>query len=330
MQTIAILGAAGRFGEAAALAFLKAGWRVRGIARGPKLKTLAAGVEPVEADAYDRQSLIAACKGADVILHALNPAYDQWDTTVLPLAENVLAAAQATGATVMIPGNVYNFGSAIAPGMKEDDPANPDTQKGRLRVEMEALFANAAEPSGVRTIVIRAGDFFGGKRPESWLDLMILKDLGKDKFTWPGPRGTLHAFAYLPDLAETFVQVAEKRAELPPFERLHFKGYAVTGSEMQAATEQTLGRDLKQAGAPWMLLRLIGLFNPVLREVAKMSYLWRVPHSLDNSRLEALIGLEPHRPLARAIGEAVTELGLDSGANAVPARDGGAMELSRH
>jgi nucleoside-diphosphate-sugar epimerase len=311
MQTIAILGSAGRIGDAAAKAFLKAGWRVRGIARGAKAGTLAEGVETVTADAYDREALITACKGADVILHTLNPAYDKWATTVLPLAENVLAAAQAAGATVMIPGNVYNFGTVIGVDTTESDPFTGNTEKARIRIDMEALFERAAAEKGVRSIIIRAGDFFGGARPGSWLDLMILKDLKKGRFTWPGPWDTVHAFAYLPDLAETFVRVAEHRGETAPFERLHFRGYAVTGKQMRAAAEKTTGRPLKRAGVPWTLLRLVGLFNPLLREIVKMSYLWRVPHSLGNAKLEGLIGAEPHRPLDVALGEAIADLNLD-------------------
>jgi nucleoside-diphosphate-sugar epimerase len=311
MQTVAILGAAGRNGDAVARAFLKAGWRVRGIARGVKASTLAPGVEPVTADAFDRAGLVAACAGADVIVHALNPAYDDWNRTVMPLAENVLAAAQAAGATVMIPGNVYNYGTTIGIDTKETDPVNGDTGKGRLRIDMEGLFERAAHEKGVRTIVIRAGDFFGGSRPESWLDLMILKELKKDRFTWPGPWRTVHAFAYLPDLGETFARVAEKRDDLAPFAALNFRGYAVTGEQMLAATEKAVGRPLKRAGVPWTLLRLIGLFNGVLREVVKMSYLWRVPHSLDNAKLEALIGPEPHRPLETALTESIADLKLD-------------------
>mgnify|MGYP000058945555 CR=1 FL=1 len=312
MQTVAILGAAGRNGDAVARAFFKAGWHVKGIARGAKVSTLASGVEPVAADAFDRDALIEACSGADVIVHTLNPAYDDWTNTVMPLAENVLAAAEATGATVMIPGNVYNYGTTIRPDTKETDQVNGDTEKARLRIAMEGLFERAAGEKGVRTIVVRAGDFFGGTRPESWLDLMILKDLKKDRFTWPGPSWkTVHAFSYLPDLAETFVKVAEKRAEIEPFTVLNFRGYAVTGEEMLAAAERAAGRPLKRAGVPWALLRLVGLFNGVLREVLKMSYLWRVPHSLDNAKLEALIGPEPHRPLETALVEAIADMKLD-------------------
>lgn len=314
MQTIAILGAAGRFGDAAARAFVKAGWRVRGIARGEKLKTLAPGVEPVEANAYNRDELVAACAGADIVLHALNPAYDNWSDTVLPLAENVLAAAEAAGATIMIPGNVYNYGTSIGLDTKETDPVNGDTEKARLRIAMEGLFERAAREKGVRTIVIRGGDFFGGTRKESWLDLMILKELKKDRFVWPGRPATVHAFAYLPDFAEAFVRVAGKRAETAPFAPLHFRGYAVTGAQMQAAAEKAVGRPLKTGGVPWLAIRGVALFNGVMREVVRMSYLWRVAHSLDNAKLEALIGPEPHRPLDVALAESIADLGLDRAA----------------
>lgn len=313
MQTVAILGAAGRNGDAVARAFLNAGWHVKGIARGAKVSTLAPGVEPVAADASDRDALIEACNGADVIVHTLNPAYDDWTNTVMPLADNVLAAAEATGATVMIPGNVYNYGTTIGPDTKETDPVNGDTEKARLRIAMEALFERAAREKGVRTIVVRAGDFYGGTRPESWLDLMILKDLKKDKFTWPGPSWkTVHAFAYLPDLAETFVRVAEKREQTTPFTVLNFRGHAVTGEEMHRAAEKAAGRRLKRAGVSWTMIRAVGLFNSVLREIVKMSYLWRVPHSLDNAKLEALIGPEPHRPLETALAEAIADMKLDA------------------
>jgi len=311
MQTVAILGAAGRNGDAVARAFLKAGWRVKGVARGAKVSTLAPGVETVTADAYDRQALVAACAGADVIVHTLNPLYDDWTNTVMPLAENVLAAAEATGATVMIPGNVYNFGYAIGVDTDETAAFAGDTEKARLRIAMEALYERAAREKGVRTIVIRAGDFFGGARPESWLDVMILKDLKKDRFTWPGGWQTVHAFAYLPDLAETFVRVAEKRAATASFTTLHFRGHAVNGEEFHAAAEKAAGRKLKKAGAPWLLLRAVGLFNPILREIVKMSYLWRVPHSLANDRLEALIGPEPHTRLDVALKESIADLKLD-------------------
>ena len=74
-QTVVVLGAAGRVGDAVARAFLDKGWDVRGVARNAKAAQLAAGVEAINADATDRASLIQACEGADVIVNALNPLY---------------------------------------------------------------------------------------------------------------------------------------------------------------------------------------------------------------------------------------------------------------
>ena len=224
MKTVVILGAAGRVGDAAARAFVAAGWRVKGVARNARTAELAPGVEAVRADAFDRASLIAACRGADVILNALNPQYTEWAEKVMPMAENVIAAAQAVGATHMLPGNVYNFGYDIAVGTREDAPEVASTEKAEIRIAMEALFREQAEKHGVQTIVLRAGDFYGGTKPQSWLDLIILSKLRKNIFMWGGPADIPHAFAYLPDLGKAFVALAEKRARTRRFRALPFRG----------------------------------------------------------------------------------------------------------
>jgi nucleoside-diphosphate-sugar epimerase len=311
MQTIVILGAAGRIGDAAARAFVEAGWRVKGVARGAKLNALAPGVEPVAVDAFDRAALIEACHGADVILNALNPQYTEWAEKVLPMAENVVAAAAATGATHMLPGNVYNFGYALHVGTREDDPEIASTEKAEIRIAMEGLFRRLAAERGVRTIVLRAGDFFGGTKRESWLDLIILAKLKKGIFTWAGPTDIPHAFAYLPDLGRAFVALAEQRDTLGSFERFHFAGHTLTGLEMKAAAEAAAGRKLTQRGVPWTLLRAAGLVSPMLREVAKMSYLWRTPHSLDGGKLERAVGKLPVTPIVDALRQAIADLDLD-------------------
>jgi nucleoside-diphosphate-sugar epimerase len=311
-QTIIILGAAGRIGDAAAKAFLAAGWRVRGVARNAKAAALRAGVEVVEADAYDRPSLIRAVQGADVVLNALNPKYTEWETTVMPLAENVMAAVEASGATHLFPGNVYNFGREIGMGMSEDAPQIASTAKARIRMEVEELFRQRAETRGVRTAILRGGDFYGGIKPESWMDLIILKDLKKDVFTWPGPSDLPHAFAYLPDFANAFVAVAERRDRLKPFELFHFAGHTMTGLEMHKAAETAVGRKLRFKTMGWTLPKLIGLVVPIMRELAIMSYLWRTPHSLDGSKLERFAGpLRVTQPLD-ALRAAISDMGLDA------------------
>ncbi|MEO0975341.1 MAG: hypothetical protein AAFX85_19810, partial [Pseudomonadota bacterium] len=114
-----------------------------------------------------------------------------------------------------------------------------------------------------------------------------------------------HAFAYLPDLAEAFVSVAGKRTELPVFERLHFEGHTLTGRQLLEACQEAVGRPLKRASLPWPLLRVIAWFNPMMRAVSEMRYLWDTPHSLDGSKLTATIGQVPHTPTVEALCEAI-------------------------
>lgn len=311
MKTVVVLGAAGRVGDAASRAFVAAGWRVKGLARNAKAAQLAPGVEAVQADATDRAALTEACMGAEVIVNALNPPYTEWADKVMPMAENVLAAAETAGATHMLPGNVYNFGYEIMLNTNEDAPEIASTEKAGIRISMEALFRRAADERGVQTIVLRAGDFYGGTKPQSWLDLIILARLRKDIFTWGGPMDIPHAFAYLPDLGEAFVALAEKRKELGSFERFHFAGHTLTGDEMKASAEAAIGRGLATRTVPWFALRAAGLFNPMMREVTRMSYLWRTPHSLDGAKLERAVGRLPATEPVDAIRQAIADLDLD-------------------
>lgn len=317
MKTIAIIGAAGRMGDQAARAFVAAGWRVKGIGRGARLAEMAPGVEPVSADLFDRAATIAAVAGADVVMNAANPPYDRWDGTVLAMAETVLEAAKAAGATHLLPGNVYNFGREVGLSMDEDWPERGDTDKGRIRIALEALCRRYADDHGVQTIVLRGGDFFGGGKPGSWLDLMLLRDLKKDVFTAVGPDGVAHAWAYLPDMADAFVRLAAMRASLGRFERFHFPGHTLDGVAFQRAAERAVGRSLTRKRVNWLVLRLVGLFVPVLREVVKMNYLWFAPHSLSGARLERTIGPVRHTPIETAIAETVAALGLDRPENAL-------------
>lgn len=310
MKTVVILGAAGRVGKAPANAFLQKDWKVRAVARGAKAAHLPDGMEHVQADAFDRAALIDACAGADVIVNALQPPYWQWEDKMLAMAENVIAAAEATGATHMLPGNVYNFGYQIGMNTAEDAPFASSTRKAEIRIGMEELFRRKAEENGVCTIVVRAGDFYGGRQPGTWHDLMILAKLKKGVFVWPGPMDLPHAFAWLPDLGRAFAELAERRDDLGPFEVFHIEGHTLTGDEVKAMAEVITGRKLKRRSVPWPLRRVAGLVKPLMREVAIMSYLWRTPHSLDGSRLRALLPDFQVTPPEQALRDTIADQGL--------------------
>jgi nucleoside-diphosphate-sugar epimerase len=301
-STVLVLGAAGRIGQVLASAFADAGWEVRAQARKPLPEALSqrAGLRPVLCDATDAPALIRAAQGATVIVNALNPLYTEWDRLALPLADVALQAARASGALLMLPGNVYNFGRELPPLLRAATPEHGDTPKARTRIEMERRLAAAAS-DGVDSVVIRAGDFFGGPGSGTWLDMAMAAKLAKGRFVYPGEFDIPHAWAYLPDLAGAFVRVAERRTALRGHHRLHFAGHTLTGNEFKAALETLTGGPLRRAAMPWRLYRLAAPVVPMLRELIAMRYLWQRPHALADDELRALIGTVPHTPLTQAL-----------------------------
>ena len=171
-----------------------------------------------------------------------------------------------------------------------------------MRVEMEQMLARAAA-DGARSIVIRAGDFLGDT-PTSWFRAAMVKP-GRPvrSVTYPGTPEVGHAWAYLPDLAEAVARLAEIGHYLPPFEVYHFGGHWVEpGIGIAHAVRRVVGRpDLPIRSFPWFAVRLAAPFSAFMRELLEMRYLWRTPLRLENRKLEALLGGEPHTPLDEAV-----------------------------
>lgn len=314
-RAVLVLGANGRFGAAAAQAFAAAGWRVFAQVRHAPTAT-GRCIEALAVPITDAAALAHAAAGASVVVHAVNPIYTRWDEEAMPLLQAGLGVAKRLGAHFMLPGNVYNFGARMPPVLREDTPQHPTTRKGAQRVAMEAAIARACAEGSIRGTVIRAGDFFGGGTG-SWLDLVIAKSIRRGRLVYPGPMGIAHAWAYLPDLAQAFVVVADRGAV--GFRTLHFSGHTLTGAELLAGLEHAAAElgivpagGWRHGGMPWGLIRAVGLVRPLWRELARMAYLWRVPHALDGQRLAALPGVRA-TPLPEALRRSLVELGLAPG-----------------
>lgn len=305
IRQVLVLGANGRFGRAAVDAFAAAGWRVLAQVRRAPAAPLPAHARPLSLPLTDLPGLAAAAAGSQVVVHALNPVYNRWSSEALPMARQGMDLAQRLGATFMLPGNVYNYGSGMPALLAPDTPQRPDTEKGRIRVQLEAEMQQRAA-QGQRCVVLRAGDFYGCG-PGGWMDRAVLASLARRKLVYPGPLDLPHAWAYVPDLARAFVAVAG-REDLPAFSTLHFAGHTLTGAQLLAAIERAaagLGwvpaAGWRHGRLPWTLLRVGGLVLPMWRALAEMEYLWRVPHALDGRALQACVGELPATPIDTAL-----------------------------
>ncbi len=311
MKRIVVFGANGNLGREICREFHNAGWKVRAATRDGTYQHIA-GVEAVKIDAMDRQQMIDAAKNCDIIFNGLNPQYTKWNSLCMPIAQNVLESARINSCVHLFPGNVYNYGSNIPEFLTRKSPFIGDHDKAQIRIDMEAMFERFAHEQQVQTIIVRAGDFFGGSRTGStWFDLQITKKLHKGVFSYPGPISNIHTFAYLPDLANTFYLIANRTKELEKFETFLMRGHAITGDQMKTAFESLLDKKLTTAKIPWGIMRIMGIFSPMIKEVCKMSYLWTKPHEMNDPKLSAFLGKVQHTPLKLALKEAMEKLGME-------------------
>jgi nucleoside-diphosphate-sugar epimerase len=264
--TVLILGQSGRFGRNAAQAFAQAGWHVRGFDRA-------------------KDTLLQAAMGVDVIVNAWNPAYTDWAAQVPKLHAQVRAAAKAADATVILPGNVYVFGPQTASPWSDTSPHQAENSLGRIRIEMEQAYRR----DGVKTIILRAGDFIDTEASGSWFDEIMIKSLAKGKFTYPGAVDMPHAWAFLPDLARAAVALAEQRDQLPVFADIPFAGYALSGREVAATLSGITGQPVTAKQMAWWPLVLASPFWKMGRYLMEMRYLWNTPHRLDGSTFDRLV-----------------------------------------
>ena len=279
---VLILGSHGKFGRNCADAFETAGWSVTG---------------------FDRRTeeLSEAARGMAVIVNGWNPPYPDWARDVPRLTRQVIAAAKASGATVIQPGNVYVFGKEAGPVLTTETPHRATNPLGRIRIEMEAAYRS----SGVNTILLRAGDFLDTAASGNWFDKIIAAKSARGRIVAPGNPDAAHAWAYLPDMARAAVALADRRDSLAGFQDIPFPGYTLSLAELAALIAEVSGRSQTVTRMNWLPLFLAAPFWPMGRKLIEMRYLWSMPHRLDGARLAELLPefrqTEPSAAIRKAI-----------------------------
>lgn len=281
-KTALILGASGKIGRNARAAFEAAGWRVRCFDRA-------------------RDDMLQAARGAEVIVNGLNPPnYHAWARLIPAITREVIAAAKASGATVIVPGNVYNLDDRGGE-WSESTPHRPTTKKGRIREEMERAY----EASGVRTIVLRAGSFIEPNGKDDTMALLLMRELKHGKVFVAGDPNALHTYCYLPDWAAAAVALAEKRMQLALFEDVPFPGHAFTAESLRELLSAELGRPLRFGHLPWWVMTALSPFWEMAREMREMRYLWSLSHTLSGEKLARLLPEFRATPLCEVLRQSL-------------------------
>ncbi|MFM0307689.1 NAD-dependent epimerase/dehydratase family protein [Paraburkholderia sp. RL17-383-BIF-A] len=290
---VGLFGAAGAAGQIIAAALSAAGRDYRVVGRSREALQAAFGNDPhaemVTWNPDDPASIRAAAQGLQTVIYLVGVPYDQFAAHP-PLMERTLAGVTAEGVErFILIGTVYPYGRARGNPISENHPREPHTFKGRMRLAQENLVLAAHGQNGLSTLVLRLPDFYGPGIERSLLNGVFEGAANGKRAQVIGPVDVPHEFIYLPDIGP----VVEKLTRTPQaYGRWwHLAGAGtITQRDVARQAYALAGREPKLLVAGKTLLRLLGLFNPLMRELVEMNYLMTEPVVLDDSALTELIG----------------------------------------
>lgn len=253
-----------------------------------------AGVQHQALDASDAEALTSAAEGASVLYNCANPGdYTTWEQVWPPLASALLVAAERSGATYAITGNLYPYGPVDVP-MSEDLPDAATDDKGVLRARMWADARAMHEAGRIRTVEVRGSDYVGPGVGDNGHISRQVPGLLAGKRAWVlGRKDVPHTFTDVLDVARLLIAAAEDETALGrtwnvPSNAPRTQAEALT--DVMAA----VGRPApKVSQIPGVVMAAAGLAVPMLRELNALSYQWTRPYLLDDSAARAHFGMEP-------------------------------------
>jgi nucleoside-diphosphate-sugar epimerase len=264
------------------------GLEVRAVSRGGDA-TLPDGVIRRAADVATEAGARAACEGASVVYHCVQPPYHRWVEEFPPLNRAVTGAVAREGAKLVFADNLYMY-APVAGTITEESPQQPSSRKGRLRKELAEELLTAHASGRLRVTIGRASDYYGpgGRNSIAGETLFGAAVAGKSA-RWPGSADQLRGFSYLPDVARALVTLgasdrADGRAWIVP------SAPPLTARALLTLVERELGRPIKLAVTSKLAMRLAGVFVPQARELPDIWYQFSAPFVADGSSFETAFG----------------------------------------
>ena len=311
MESIALIGASGSLGKSitSALSAKDKSYRVVGRSEASLRATFGndahATIATWNPDAPE--SIRLALAGIDTAIYMVGVNYWQFELHPQLMRKTLDAAIAAGVKKLLLIGTVYPFGKPQTERVGEDHPREPHTYKGRMRKEQEDLVLAAHDSGKIQTAILRLPDFYGPGVDKSFLWSAFQAAKTGKRAQLIGPIDTPHEFVYLPDAGVTIERlIAEPRA----WGRAWNLGGAGVTSAHAMADEifAQAGQKPKYTVAGKTMLRIFGLFNPMVRELVEMHYLLTSPVILDDTRLKNLLGDLPKTPYKEGIRQTLASI----------------------
>ena len=293
IQKAAIFGAGGAIGRALAVELERRGIPFRVVGRGKAKLEAAFGrmahAEVFDADLTDLRSAGAAARGVDTILYAVGVPYTSFQLHPAMIRTCIEAASSMQVARLVLVSNVYTYGVPRTSHVAETHPREPEARKGKFRKEQEDAVLEAHRKGRVQGMVVRLPDFYGPHADLSLANPIFRAALAGKTANWLGPVNAPHEFLFVPDAGPPIVDLAGCAECYGEAWNIAGAG-EINGMDFITRVYRAAGRSPKYRSVGRGMLKIMGWFSPLYRELPEMLYLQETPVLLDDAKLRAKFG----------------------------------------
>ncbi|MGZ3504417.1 MAG: NAD-dependent epimerase/dehydratase family protein [Vulcanimicrobiaceae bacterium] len=297
MGKVALFGATGAIGSSMAAALRAAGREYRVVGRSRSSLEREFGGDPlaeiVTWNPGDPDSVRAAATGIETIVYLVGVPYTDFAQHPVVVKQTLDGAIAAGVSNMLLIGTVYPYGMPQTTPLREDHPRNPHTFKGKMRKAQEDLLLDADAAGRIHGAVLRLPDFYGPNVAGSFMRSTFQAAASGGKAQLIGPIDTPHEFVFVPDVGPVVVRLIDRPAAWGHV--WHFGGAGtITQRDFALRVFSQAGRKPRFMVVNKFMLRAIGVFVPLVRELVEMNYLQTNPVIMNDDALRALLG-EVHK-----------------------------------
>ena len=291
MQTI--LGSTGVIGKELAKALSQYTNKIRLVSRNPK--KVNDGDELFSANLLNAEEILKAVEGSEVVYLTAGLQYDinVWRKDWPVIMKNVIEACKKNNSKLVFFDNVYSYGK-VDGWMTEESPIKPDSEKGKVRAELNKMILDEVKQGNLKAIIAKAADFYGPNTPLSFVNIMVFENFKKGKKAqWMLDVNKKHSFTYTPDAGKGTAILGNTDSAYNQVWHLPTNRNVLTGKEFieLAAKEMSIKPDYMVV-KKWML-SMLGLFNKVIQENNEMLYQNDTDYLFDSTKFEKAFNYKP-------------------------------------
>ncbi|MBP7998056.1 MAG: NAD-dependent epimerase/dehydratase family protein [Chloroflexi bacterium] len=272
--------------------------------RGRAPEPLPPSVEIVAGDVTNPADVARLCTGAKTVFLCAQPSYTEWPEKFPPLIQGVIQGLSGLGVKLVFGDNLYMYGSTHGQPLHEGLPYAATGHKGRTRAQIATQLLDAHRQNRVPVVIGRASDFYGPRVTNSAVgEGFFAAALAGKAVNLIGDIGLPHTYTYIRDFARALITLSQQESAYG--QAWHIPNdQTLTTRQFVDLVAQEMGHAIKIRTIGPLGLTLVGLFQPVVREMKEMYYEFAEPYQVDHSRFAQQFGngVTPHR---QAIQETV-------------------------